>query len=101
MKILKLKNSDFKNITNAYKRFGAIKGNQTYPQHTYVSVKTYEKLRKTVYAEYKKEYPDASKNMIAYGAELDLLNFSPCKLKGLPDNVMLVDDVAIEAEKSK
>lgn len=100
MKIVKMTNKDFKNIINLYKRTGAVGKSCVYPQHTYVSPATYSKIRKLTYTVFKKAYPNASKNKLAYAVELDLLNYGPCTLRGLPLDMMLVDIKSIEKENN-
>lgn len=98
MKIYKWKKTDLDPV-KLLRHVNAVVGNQGYPSFVFVSPKKLNEIKKEVYRLVKKECPSSTKQQIAYNAALHLLNFAPNVLKGLPDNLILVDNVAI-AEKN-
>lgn len=101
MKIVKLSNSDLKDAVKLLDKCGAVdkERNRAYPSHVYVSIPTFKTLEKNLRILTKKQRSYATKNLIDNMVGMELLNFGPVELKGLPDNVALVDNRAIEMDK--
>lgn len=97
MKVFKWKKSDLE-PTNLLRRIGAVKDNHSYPSYVYISYKKYKEMYKTVYNLLKKQEKYASKKLLVYSTELHMLNYSPCEVKGLPDNIILFDDRSMQRE---
>ena len=98
MKILKLKKNDFNSLGKFLKRVGATSDHSAYPSHVYVAPKHEKTILKNLRQEYRKAYPGITKEKLQYAVELHYVNLSPVYLKGLPDNLVLVDDSAIKQQ---
>ena len=100
MKAEKLKLTELKDLPKLYKRLGAItKDNrQAFVSYVYISPKAEQYLMKVTRQAFKKEYPYISKRALDSSVGMYLLNLSPRCLKGLPDNLVIVDDEGIEEE---
>jgi hypothetical protein len=95
MKVYKWKKSDVDPV-KLLRRVDAVTDNQGHPYFVYISPKRYNEMKRYIYKLVREEIPQATKKRIAYTAELHLVNFSPVILKGLPDDIVLVDDKAIK-----
>jgi|694.fasta_scaffold00313_81 hypothetical protein len=95
MKIHKWKKT-FSDPIKLLRGVGAVADRQSFPDCVYVSPKRYKEIKKIVYNECKKENPSATKAKIMYSAELFLLNYGPCELHGLPDQLVLVNVKGIQ-----
>lgn len=100
MKVYKWKKTDIDPIT-LLKRVDAVVVNQGYPDYVYISPKRYAEMKKYIYNEYKKQFPYSNKRKLLSSTEMHLFNFSPVVLKGLPDDIILVNDKAIEESHRK
>jgi hypothetical protein len=99
MKIIKLKKSDYFSLQTLLARAGAVNGRNAYPSHVYVSPKTYKQINKSITQMFKEEsYLKGVRLKASVG--MYMLNLAPNTLKGLADGVMLVDERAIEKEKT-
>lgn len=98
MKVYKLRLTDLKNLEKLYKKVGAISkdGRQAFVDCVYISPKAEKYLQKATKDAYKKEYPYLKKKSLDASVGMYLLNLAPRCLEGLPDNIILVDDVRIE-----
>lgn len=101
MKIFKLKKTDFNDLIKLYSRIGCVHNDRfTFPHHTFVSPKTYKQIEKVVRQQYKEHYPYLNKRKLDSSVNMYLLNLGPSELKGLSDNVILVDVKSIEQSKN-
>ena len=103
MKIHKLKYNDLKSLPKLYKKIGAVSkdGKKAFVDCIYISPKTEKELVKVTTQMYKREYPYLKQRKIQASVAMYLLNLSPRCLKGLQDNVILIDDDRIsEWEKN-
>lgn len=99
MKIVKLSKKDLKDPVSILKKCDAVINNErAFPSHVYVSPNTYKILEKNLRNLVKKERVYATKLLIDNIVGMELLNFGPCVLKGLHDNIALVDDSAIQLD---
>lgn len=98
MKVQKLKLTDLKNLEKLYKKLGAVSkdGKQAFVDCVYISPKAEEYLYDVTIKAYKKEYPYLSDRKLRSSVGMYLLNLAPRCLKGLPNNIILIDDQRIE-----
>ena len=101
MKIHKLKKSDFTNLENMYDRLGCTQDQHAFPYHVYVSPKTYKMFEKEIAKSFKKQYNHLNSNRLKASIGMYLLNLGPAILKGLADNIVLVDLKAVNKEKER
>jgi len=80
------------------RKTGAVHENQAYPSYVFVSPKRYKEMRKETLRVVKEEIGKSSTRRINYYVGLHMLNFGPVEVKGLPDNIVLVDDLSIKRE---
>lgn len=80
------------------RKTGAVHENQAYPSYVFVSPKRYKEMKKETFRVVKAEIGISSAKRINYHVGLHMLNFGPVELKGLPDNIVLVDDLSIKRE---
>jgi hypothetical protein len=80
------------------RKTGAVHENQAYPSYVFVSPKRYKEMRKETLRVVKEEMGKSSTRRINYYVGLHMLNFGPVEVKGLPDNIVLVDDLSIKKE---
>ncbi len=80
------------------RKTGAVHENQAYPSYVFVSPKRYKEMRKETLQVVKEEIGKSSTRRINYYVGLHMLNFGPVEVKGLPDNIVLVDDLSIKRE---
>jgi hypothetical protein len=80
------------------KKVGAVHENQAYPSYVFVSPKRYKEMKKEIIRVVKEEIGKSSTRRINYYVGLHMLNFGPVEVKGLPDNIVLVDDLSIKRE---
>lgn len=100
MKAHKIKLNDLKNLTKFYKKVEALSldNKRAFVSYVYISPKAEQYLMKITRQAFKKEYPNISKRALDSSVGMYLLNLSPRCLKGLPDNLVIVDDEGIEEE---
>jgi hypothetical protein len=100
MKIVKLSKSDLKDTVRILKKCGAVnlERNRAFPSHVYVSPYSYKTLEKNLRILAKKQRRYATKRLLDNLVGMELLNLGPVVLKGLPDNVALVDNEAIKLD---
>ena len=97
MKIYKWNKRDV-DLVKLLNRVGAVTDNQAYPSQVFVSPKRYKEMRKEVLRVVKSELKGAGTKRINYHVGMYMLNLAPVELKGLPDNIVLVDDLSIKHE---
>lgn len=97
MKIIKLYKKDFYSLESLLAHAEARKDRNAYPSHVYVSPKTYKKLTKCIKDMFKYECYLRG-NQLKASVAMYMLNLAPNVLKGLPDDVMLVDESSIKKE---
>lgn len=95
MKIHKLRKKDFYDLGYMYKRLNC----SVFPYCAFVSPKTYKTMEKKITAEFKKKYNYLNKKSLDAAVGLHMLNLGPVVLKGLPDNVVLIDESTVEEHK--
>lgn len=97
MKVYKWKKSDVDPI-KLLQRVNAVVGARSFPSFVFVSPKRMNDMRRFLHKQFKKEKPYLGKKQIIYATELHMLNFSPCEVKGLPNDIVIVDDIRIKEE---
>lgn len=104
MTVVKLKKGHLKDAIFLLKDVGAISsdGKLVYPNHVYLSNKDYDKIVKSTFLQFKKEYPNINRRQLKTSVMMHLLNFGPNQTleKAIQPGYAIVDISSIKNEGS-
>lgn len=101
MRPVKITQTMLKDVSVLLKKAGAVKGDQAYPSHVFMTEMDFETLRKNLEKTVKKQYPYLDKRRMVTTVGMELLNLGPVTLKkGIQRGYLLVDDLGIRLEST-
>lgn len=101
MKFYRIRDYEYYLLTRLLKRVGASFDDTAFPQHTYISFKSLNNMKKVIKEKLRAKYPKYTGKQIEFYCEVYLRNFAPKPLNCINEHIILVDDRRIREEIGK